>query len=416
MGYITIAILALTAVALGFGALFGMLRGRNRAILRLILVVISAVLAILLRGVIVDVLLGIEIDGQSLQDTVASSMNTGDMQLPTEILNLVFALIEIIIGLVAYFILFFVIRIITWIIVFPICKIWVKKGEKKRKGWGALVGLIQGLIVAFVVLSPMTNLVVQVDKISSVKIGGEQIFELPEEIGLHSYVESVPGKAYTALGGWYFNMITSANLENGSSISIDDTVEIMTTVTQIADSVDSLTQTLGAMADENATPEDRVNAMAQAGDALIEMGNKIDGLNDSAKQVIDDMLSSITELLPDDPESQEMAEMFENLSIEDLNVTAVGEAIKGVSSLMDKVMVKETPEAVTQEDVGLIVSGLAGSDFILDILPTDGEPFIPVPEMDDEWGTDLTSKFETAVNNITDQEVKTKLQSLFGLN
>jgi len=49
MGYITIACLGLTILALVSSALLGLKRGLNRSILRLVLVVISIALAIALR-------------------------------------------------------------------------------------------------------------------------------------------------------------------------------------------------------------------------------------------------------------------------------------------------------------------------------------------------------------------------------
>ena len=119
MGIITLAVLGLTLLGMAFGALFGFLRGRERALLRLVLVVISAFLALASRGVILDTLMNINIEGATLKETISAAFSSGDIQLPATMTNLIFAFIEIIVGFIAYFIMLFVLRFLTWLLVFP---------------------------------------------------------------------------------------------------------------------------------------------------------------------------------------------------------------------------------------------------------------------------------------------------------
>ena len=198
MGIITIVVLALTALGLGFGALWGCGRGLYRATLRLGLVLFAIILAVLLRGVVTDALMGIEVDGQPLDQMLASEMG-GDGEMPESMVNLILALVKSVIAMVAFLVVYFVLRLFTWAVVYPICKIWVKKGPKieeeevsyeqavangfegteeeyalsltmkkpqykKRKGYGALVGLGQGIIVAFALIAPLTGMMKQVQR------------------------------------------------------------------------------------------------------------------------------------------------------------------------------------------------------------------------------------------------------------
>ena len=107
----TLIVLAVTLVGLFFGALMGLIRGRDRAILRLILVVLSAVLALSLRGAVVDTLMNFEIEGATLKETMLDAFSSGEEGIPAGLQNLVFALIEILVGFVSYFAFLFVFRL-----------------------------------------------------------------------------------------------------------------------------------------------------------------------------------------------------------------------------------------------------------------------------------------------------------------
>lgn len=446
MGYVSLAFLALTGVALLFGTLFGMLRGRNRSILRLILIVICAVTAILLRGVVVDVLMGINIDGETLEETLLAAFNNEEMSLPASMQHLIFAMIEIVVGLISYFVLFFALRIVTWIIIYPICKIFVKKGPKytverkkptrkgvttktkrqKRKWWGALVGLIQGIVVAFFVLSPATCLIMQVDKISKIQMNGKPLFELPEEIGITEYTDSTLGKIYGAVGGWYFDIITSTTTEEGNKVSINDTIDIVVTVTDIADTVTGLTDSIEKMSnlDFNGNPtetdiHEAVVAMDDLGNALVEIGSKINDLSEDAKALINDVLEGVKDMIPEDEaDDEEMAEIMDaldGLTIQDLDLAGVGNAIKGVAVILDKTEGTRQTEAIAQTEVTQIINGLASNEFILNLIPDD-EPLLDVNDIGEGEEADLVNMFTTAIENLPAGESKTKLQFLFGLN
>ena len=125
MGYVTLAMLAFTAAALLFGAFFGMIRGRNRAILRLILVVISVVIAIALRGVLTDILMDLDLGDGTMKEMLMESFTSGDTEMPESMINLVFVLVEIIIGIMAYFVAFIAVRFVSWMLLYPILKIFV---------------------------------------------------------------------------------------------------------------------------------------------------------------------------------------------------------------------------------------------------------------------------------------------------
>lgn len=411
MGYITLAVLILTLAALGFGALFGMMRGRNRAILRLILVVVSIILAVALRGVIVDVVMDIEIGGETVKETLLAAFSEGDAALPSSMTDLLLSLVEIIVGMVAFFLLFIVLRLFTWILIFPICKIFVKKGAKKRKGWGALIGTIQGLLVAFVMCSPITGIVVQMDKISEIKINNEQLLELPAEIGLDKYSDSFLCKVYSFTGGWFFDMVTSTKTEDGNKVSINDTVDVVVAVTGIANTVTTLTDSINDMTNVE-SPQDQVNAMKNVGNSLVQIGNSINSLSGDAKEMINDLVSSVQEMVGGADGAPGLDAFFEEFNIENLNLASAGSAINGIATYIEKTTAGFAGygDAVTQDDVSSIINGLADNSFILDmIVPEVEDVLVPV-------SSENKGMFETAINSANLSEDKKEiLKDLFGI-
>ena len=416
MGYISLGILGFTGLSLLFGWLFGLMRGRNRAILRLFLILISVAVAIFTRKTVVDVVMNLNIGDGTVMEMMTEMLNSSGVQLPEAIQDIVFTLVEIIIGLVSFFIVFLALSIVTWLIVFPICKIFIRKGAKKRVLVGGLVGLIQGLVISFVVCAPLTGIIIQIDKISNIKMGGESLIAIPAEIGTQEYIDSTPGKIYDAAGSWFFDIVTSAKDASGKNVSIDDTCDVAVAVAGIADSVTQLTSQVSNMTSETATPKEKVDTMKSVGDSLVEIGNNLDNLSGDAKEIVNDLVSSVKEMITDateEPLPAEIEELLNDFNIEELKLASAGHAINGMASYIEKTDDEfESSEPVTQEDVNNIVNGLAENTFIVDLIVGDGETAPKILDVSDE----NKALFENAVNNATvDEAYKNTLRELFGI-
>lgn len=416
MGYISLGILGFTCISLFFGLLFGFMRGRNRAILRLCLIVLSVIAAIAVRKTVVGFVMNFNLGDGTIMEMITEMLNSGETQLPEAIQDIIFALVEIIIGLVSFFIILLGLSFVTWLIVFPICKIFVRKGKKKRVLAGGLVGLIQGLVISFVVCAPLTGIVIQVDKISNVKMQGQPLFEIPAEIGTAEYIESAPGKIYDAAGSWFFDIVTSTKDEGGKKVSIDDTCDVVVAVAGIADSVTQITEKVDTMTSETATPQERVDTIKSIGDNLVEIGNSLDALSEDAQVIVNELVSSVKEMITEGSEEglpPEVEEFLNDFKVEDLKLASAGHALNGIASYIEKTSDEfDTTEPVTQEDVSNIVNGLADNTFIVDLIAGEGESVPQIIEVSEE----NKALFENAVNNTTiDDEKKDTLRQLFGI-
>ena len=407
MGYIALAVLILTLVAWLFGGLFGLMRGLNRSLLRLGLIVLCVVLAILLRGVFVDLVMGINVGDGTIEEMIASAFVSEEMEMPPSVINLVFALVEIVIGIAVYYVLFFVLRFITWVLFYPILKIWVKKGEKKRGWWGALVGFGQGLIIAFAMWAPLTGLLVNTNKVLTMEMDGKQVVEeVPEEIGLAEYPKSVPGAVYNVTGGWYFEILGTTKDAEGKTVRLSDVCDIVVTVMDMANSVADLGESMENMRDENASEQDYIDTTKEIGQKLIEIDGSIDKLSTGSKTIINDLIGDFGEMmgeewiLPDD------------FTVDTIDFGSAGEGLCGIATYVEKVSpTLGNGQVVTQDDVDSIVNGFGGCLVIFDML-MEGEEYeawVPVlPEHE--------AMFEASINatEFSDGD-KAKLRALCGL-
>ena len=416
MGYITLGMLVFTLLTVGFGAFWGMVRGRNRAVLRFIIIIACLLLALLARGVITDAVMGIKIEGVDVVTYISQMLNEGETQMPEAVVNMVVALVKIIISLMVFMFSFITLSGLSMIL-FWILKIFVKPGEQKRRGLGAIIGTVQGVLVAFIIAAPLTGIMMQVDKVSQIRMNGEQIVKIPEEVGLSQFAQSDVGKFFDSTGGWFFDALASAKDANGEEVSLNDTVDAVTTVAGVADSLSQVTESMGTITSSEATTTERAQAMKEVGQSFKEVGQSMDNLDDDTKELINDIISSVAEMFEDESDSGEgeassaITEFLKDLDVSKLDFGAIGGAMEGMANYMESQESSEGGKTLTQEDVNNIVNGFAKNTFILDMFK-DGDDFPQMIEVAEEH----QAMFKTAINNTNlSQEYKDLLYKLFGL-
>ena len=414
MSYISLGILGFTLLYVATSTLLGLLRGRNRAILRLVLVLASAVLAVVLIDVLAPIILNIKIKGQPIKDAIASALNSGETALPEKFQQIILTLVEIILGIAVFFIAFMLLRFITWVLFYPILKIFIKKGKKKRALGGMIIGLVQGVLVALMVCAPITGLVKSVDKLSSREINGEKIIPIPEEVGIEDYKNSAVFTIYDKTGNWLYELISSKEVD-GQEITLSDMVDVVVATTDIANKAQNLSSGVESLTKDGASAQDKVSGLDQIGQALVEIDNSINSLGDDGKELFNDLIESVAEMAGGEELPPEVSSFIENIDVSDLSLKETGEALQGIATYIEKTTTgfESYGEEVTQSEVNSIVNGISSNTFILDMLSSEGETPTLIP-VDSE----NQSKFESAINsnsNLTEDEKQT-LKKLFGIN
>ena len=403
MSYINLGIIGLTIIALLFGTLFGMSRGRNRAILRLILIVGSIIGAIFLRETISEIIMNIETGEGTVAEMITASMTEGEEALPESMQTLMLAMIEIMFGLVSYFIAFFALRFISWIIIYPICKIFVKKGEKKRRGAGAIIGLVQGIVIAIAVVVPLNGLAGEFSKFPSDEMA------IPAEVGLEDYNTSGTYKVYDTIGGWYYDILTTVKTKDGKEINLSATCSAFGSMVEVGTGVGQMGEAMDNLNTSGTTDQEKVDSLRKASDTLANASKSLENLDENSKEMLNDILVDLKDMIGSEGGS---TEAFEDISLEKLNVESVAECLGSLATYIEKTEI--TAEEVTQEDVDKIVNGLANSEFAVDLLIGDGTGTI---ETIYQVESEDYIKFNTAINlneNLTTQQ-KLALKKAFGI-
>ncbi|MBQ3235050.1 MAG: hypothetical protein IJA97_02705 [Clostridia bacterium] len=415
MGTLSLIVIGFTLLCVVIDGFLGLLRGRNRAILRLVLVLVSAVLAVLLLDAVVSMVLNINVgDGVPLKESIFSS--DGGEPMPEELQNVVFTLIEIVVGIVVYFLIFFVLKLITWMILFPVFKAFIKQGDNKGPLLGFIVGALQGIVVAFLICAPLTGLVGDLNNLSNVEIDGQPIIPINDTIGLNEFTDSGIYKVYNSTGGWYYEMVSSSELKNGTKVSLSDSIGIVVAVTEIASTAASMEEGLENMVKEDATPQERINGLASVGESLIAIDDSINSLGEGGKAMFDELLSSIIDMAvtEGDEGADEMGQFLGNLNTENLSLKGTGEALVGISTYIQKTTegFAAYGETIYQDEVSSIVNGLAENTFFLDLI-ANSEGDVPVVIDVSEYNEYM---FENAIENtdLTAQE-KDTIRQMFGI-
>jgi hypothetical protein len=370
MNPLALGVLIFTAACLLFGALFGMMRGRNRSILRIILIVICGVAALLLKDMIAGIILDTEI-GKELTSGITEGL--GEMEALSSVLA---TFVRIMLGFVVYLLLFFVLQFVSWMILYPICKIFVKKDGvrkakkeaalnpqdnqgktkikgKKKRGIGSLIGLGQGLVVAFFICAPLTgvafqayNILLPVNELMNSTGNGEQSAYLEEDIDsvtqysttfeapgmggassgnssaddeskemlnkiidiLGGFVESAPAKAFNSVGGWYANIVTT---DKESDVSLENIAEVVKTTSTVANESTNLMKLLK---DFDPQAEDATNTVRAIGDSLIKIGNTIDTMSQEGTKIMNDILADIESMITENIGPEDSDDFFSHFN------------------------------------------------------------------------------------------------------
>lgn len=411
MGYVSMAMLSFIAFIILTGAFWGLIRGRNRALLRLGLVVLSVILAFAFKGVITNLLLDINIESIPIREHIAQTLV--DAELPADVQEFAFTVIEILGSLIVFLLLFFAIKTLTWMILYPIGKIFVPKGINKHMIQGMLIGLAQGILIALVVCVPITGLINTANKLNNIKIDNEIVVEIPEEVGVDEYTNSFVSKTLLATGSWYYDALSSKTMQDGTVVSLDSVVNIAVTMVDVVDDATGVLENANKIGDTSMSTAEIATVLKDVGNSLVSMGVSFDTLSEDEKLLADKLLESAKALLTEEDKelTPEMKEIIDNLSISDFKLDAVGTSLVAMAEYIESVD-NGTLSEFSLDDAKEIIDGLEENEFIIDLIADNaGENVILELREEDK------TQFSTIINSTElSVEHKTKLKNMFGLS
>lgn len=414
MNYLILIIVALTFVPIVFGILLGLLRGSRRALLRLILVILSAALALALCGTVANTTVTVDVSGFTGGEepmTVADYLQQMIGDALASLGNFMMPIIQSIVKLLLFLVLFGLFLFISWILVYPICKLFVKPRrvqdangnvrKKRHRLLGAVFGLVQGVVVALCVCIVVNGFFVQGNVLFQAMDGlaeatenvpgdeGEpsEIAMLIEEEGgsegeaenggegvdqgngegeamanmenvkamFEEYNQSALGKMYSAIGSKPFALLSRVKTENGT-ITLPGQVEALG---GLADIAKELTNLLG-LNFENFYADDNIAKLTATLNRVDEIKN---GLSEEAKTSINGLMSSLGDSLGIN------VDLLNRFT--EIDFAKEAQAFAKLGAYKDKDFSKMSEEEIT-EAAKDIVSSLAESELMLDVLAQQG--------------------------------------------
>ena len=394
MDILSLVLLGITGFYLLFGILFGLKRGLFRSIARLVTLGVAFAVAWFGKPMYVAAVLDFQMDGQSLRDMLGEV--SADMAAFAPLIN---SLVEILLGVVLFILVFLCLKFVTAIINMIVC-IFVPK--KSSRSLGMLVGAVQGLLIAFCICAPLNGIILDVNQVLNIEIEGQAL--LPAEtkdqmkeagIDFDAYAEGPVSKVYTAVGTGFYKALASTKTEDGKTASLSGYVEAATATTKFAEEL----TVLGSLNFENGLTADGRDAIQQAMQNLNAIKSD---LSDEAAETLNDLVSTVLEAAGEDlPES--VKNVLDNFDVREVNFETEGAVILDLYSFAE-----DENSDVTATD---LVNSLAETTVILPVLESmvSEESAMELPE-------EMRNEVIIAINSLSDEAKAASLRKIFGLN
>ncbi len=370
-------VLGISAFFVVWGLIMGLVRGFNRSFLRLLLVVAALLAAWFLRHVFVDLLLKIKIQGQTIEEFLSGLLSGGAANVPESLSDLIFVIVRIFINVVCFMVLFIAFKFVGWAIIFPIMKLFVKKGAKKRALLGGIVGIIQGAVIAFAFCVPVNGLLIQANtlmtSLSDLKLDGNSVISAEvqnqvAEAGLDEYQDSVMCKIYTESGGWAYKMLTTVEDKEGDPISLDSAINAVRAVVKVTNSIsanmDAISNSFSA---GGGFSEEGKNALV---DMLKTIGEVQDEelKDEAAKNILNTIIVSAAGMTGDGSEGSEGISLPEDFDITALDTGSAVDAVEALYDFNARVNDEsktEEEKQLTSDEAKAIVNGIAKNETLI---------------------------------------------------
>ena len=289
----------------------------------------------------------------------------------------------------------------------------VKKTAKRdrKPWWGSLVGLVQGTVVAIVIMAPVSGLVASVGglvkSLTSLEIQGEPMLDaetkqMLDDTGLLEYPESDVAKIYDATGGWLYQSISKVEKADGTTTDIKTQIEAINGGVQMAGAVTKLTE---INMDEGFTTDVR--------DSLVDIFNELDeikdGMSQEGVQELDALMKEALGPLLSEA-GDDLPINLDEISFAEVDFSTEGQVISSFYTLYEQSENGNLDEDQVMEDV---VTTLSESTLILPIL---NQVFGDLPEEDrPNLDEEEKAEIEEIINNLENQENAEELRKLFGI-
>ena len=439
MSIIDLGMLGIGAVIILSGFLYGFKRGFKKALLRLVILGVCVALSFLYREKISDIALNTPIsEGKSLLELLTESFSSGENAEQMEgLLNVITNILKMVIQIFVFIICFYVLKTVSMILYWIFSGIITSREKRKvrnshqvegnkidetkvkyevkknRKKWfGSLVGIGQGILIIIFVVGPLNGLVVNISSLikslsevemEETKIIDENTVGVLDNVGLFDYGNSSISKVYTLLGDGVYKEVSKIEDENGNTVNIKSQIEAIDGGVKMVDVMSGLSNldtSEGFTAD---TKDELVNIFNELDEIKENMSEEgVEQLDNLIKDVVSPMLGEAAEDLPIN---------LDEISFAEVDFSNEAEVIDSFYGLMEKA--ENGEELDTDEVLEEVITNLSDSNLILPILSQVVEG---LPEEEQlNLSEEDKNKVEEIINGLDNKENVDELKALFGI-
>lgn len=429
MNYVELGIWVITGIALVFSIIMGLVRGSRRATLRLVLILLCAVVTFLLKDYVTNMILNTTVTESGVQMTLQEYVLS---ILPEEMAELgesvVIPLVKVIVGVVVFVVLFWALKLVSWMILYPICKLFVKKGEKKHAGFGGLIGLVQGVAIALCFCVPLSGLVVQVNRVIPMmdQLGSAETMSVEASEGegssdgaiisedvqqmLVDFEQGPIGSFYGKTCAPLFDFICSVKIEaedgTNRNVTLSGQIDALQAMLDIVKEFNEASEQLSEL---NFSDLSSLSDLKQTFEKLDDITGD---LSDEAKSTINSVVSAAIDMIsaPEDAEDsvkelvEEMKDVLKETDFTEIKFSKELDIIEDLADTLEK------GTDITSEDISATINSVSESALLIPVL----ESMDTTLELEDATKAHLEEVFADLPAD-TNQETVDLLKKLLGL-
>jgi len=381
---------------------------------------LCVVAAFFLKDGVTEKAMATEIDGQTITQMISGAL-PAEMASATEI---VVPIIKALMNVMSFLLIFGVLQFLSWAIIYPICKIFVKKGEKKHGLVGGIIGTVQGVAVAFVMCVLLNGLFFNIGKVADtanslgdsagsvtasavmsegIEEGGDASQQPPQQTAEDSlqifidYQNSGICGIYNKVGNGVFNLVARTSV-------VDETTQEKKVIT-LAGQLDAL-KGVADMAKEMQAIQniDFQNGIKGSANDIKAIFDKLDvinkGLSDESKDTINTLVQTVAD-------GFELPVDLSVIDFKEIDFASEGEIITNLAEYSDK-----DPQTLTATDAENIVQQVVESNLILPLLESNNDLDLKLPEAQKAMAKDKIDELKE--QGVAGSKINS-LMNIFGL-
>lgn len=409
-------------VPLVIGLVLGLIRGSRRATLRIALVLLCLVVAFCVKDAVTQSVMEMEVEGQPLEEYILS-------QLPEELASMsdvIYPIVVILVSAILFLVMFFAIKFLSWAIIYPICKIFVKKGRKKHALIGGVIGLVQGAAVGLVLCVMLNGLFLNFANVAEAMDGlqgeSEPAMVAASETEGEDYNDGEGSDSKNPFGNFdistiieykdskvcgmingvggnkMFDFVASMKTDEGKKLTLSGQIDALSGMVKMAKELGALTDMdmVGGLSDDVATN-------------IATIFNKLDEISNNLSDESKETMNNIVQIVADNFFPEDMGIDVSILDFTTIDFANEANVITKLNEYKD-LNINE----VDDETARAIVQTVYDSDILLPLLSSNDDFTIGLEPTQQAYAKKIID--DMASKSDANQEKIDMLKNFFGLN